>query len=292
MYSNVYALDIVSNTNIIKKSKEIYFSEKQPFSANQNKTKRMAAAENYDVKYYRCQWKIDPAVRYIKGIVSSIFIITNDASYIIYDLSDSLQVDSVKQGNNILSFSHQDNSLKINFNKVISKGTLDSATVFYHGVPPNTGFGSFENSFHDSIPVMWTLSEPYGSRDWWPCKNGLDDKADSIDVYIIAPSRYTSVSNGLRQSETIEGPNKITHWKHRYPIASYLVCMAITNYSEFINHVQIGNANLLMQTFCYPESQSLFQENTPLVLSELQYYSKIFGPYPFLKEKYGQVRVE
>jgi aminopeptidase N len=118
----------------------------------------------------------------------------------------------------------------------------------------------------------------------------LDDKADSIDVYITAPAQYTSVSNGLRQSKIIIGNEKITHWKHRYPIASYLVCLAVTNYTEFENHVEIGNTNLLMQTFCYPESLSLFQQNTPLVLASLQYFSKIFGPYPFIKEKYGQVQ--
>ena len=42
-------------------------------------------------------------------------------------------------------------------------------------------------------------------------------------MYIIThPSQYTAASNGLRQSETIDGTNKITHWKHRYPIATYL----------------------------------------------------------------------
>jgi len=45
-----------------------------------------------------------------------------------------------------------------------------------------------------------------------------------------------------------------------------------------------------MQTFCYPESLSLFQQQTPLVLASLQFFSKTFGPYPFIKEKYGQVQ--
>lgn len=198
LYSNAYDQYIGANINIIKESKEIYFSGKRPFSANENKEKRPEASENFDVRYYRCQWKTDPAVRYIEGMVSSFFVITSDASFIVYDLSDSLKVDSVKERNNFLSFSHHDNRLKINFNNPVSKGTFDSVTVFYQGVPPNTGFGSFINSTHDNIPVMCTLSEPYGSRDWWPCKNGLDDKADSIDVYITTPAQYTAVSNCLR----------------------------------------------------------------------------------------------
>jgi aminopeptidase N len=268
----------------------IAFSESRQLFHNLQTKAETASSKNFDVTYYRCEWKTDPAVRFISGSVTSYFFLDANSDHIVYDLSDSLQVDSVKQRNNSLSFSQADNSLQINFDQATSLKKLDSVSVYYHGVPPNTGFGSFINSTHDNIPVMWTLSEPYGSRDWWPCKNGLDDKADSIDVYISAPAQYTAVSNGLRQSEIISGDEKITHWKHRYPIASYLVCMAATNYDEFENHVEIGNTNLLMQTFCYPESLSLFEQNTPLVLASLQYFSKIFGPYPFIKEKYGQVQ--
>ena len=123
-------------------------------------------------------------------------------------------------------------------------------------------------SKHNNVPIIWTLSEPYGSRDWWPCKNGLDDKADSIDVIIIHPSQYKAASNGLLQSETLinGGTKKQTWWKHRYPIASYLVCMAVTNYSVFNNSVQLGSVNLPTQTFCFPEDQPSFQANTPFVL--------------------------
>jgi len=290
LYSNAYAQQEALNINIIKKTKEIAFAEGLAFSRMKKMVKRTGASSNFDVKYYRCQWKTDPEVRYLNGIVTSYFVITSATDYITYDLSDSLHVDSIKEKNNLLSFSRQDNTVKINFTSIKAEGSFDSISIYYQGVPPNTGYGSFVNSVHDSIPVLWTLSEPYGSRDWWPCKNGLDDKADSIDVYITAPLLYTAVSNGLRESEIISGSNKITHLKHRYPIASYLVCMAVTNYSEFTNYVLIGNTNLLMQTFCYPESLASFQNNTPLVLGELQFYSNIFGPYPFIKEKYGQVQ--
>ena len=45
-----------------------------------------------------------------------------------------------------------------------------------------------------------------------------------------------------------------------------------------------------MQTYCYPEDLSLFQANTPLVLTAMQLFDKTFGPYPFMKEKYGHVQ--
>jgi len=145
---------------------------------------------------------------------------------------------------------------------------------------------------HAGVPVMWTLSEPYGSRDWWPCKNGLDDKADSIDILVTTPVAYKAASNGLLQSETLSagGTKKTAWWKHRYPIASYLVCFAVTNYSVFTNSVQLGATSLPMQTYCYPENLGSFQANTPLVLNAMQLFHNLFGDYPFIKEKYGHVQ--
>ncbi len=249
-----------------------------------------SASNNFDIKYYRCEWTVDPSLPYISGNVTSYFIITNATDNISFDLMDDLTVDSVKQRNAPISFNHANNTVTIDFGSVKNEGVLDSITIFYQGVPPSNGFGSFVVSTHAGVPVMWTLSEPYGSRDWWPCKNGLDDKTDSIDIFITNPSQYTAASNGLRQSIIANGTTKVTHWKHRYPIATYLVCMAVTNYAEFNNSVMIGNTHLPMQTFCYPESLSLFQANTQLVLDAMQYYSRVFGEYPFIKEKYGHVQ--
>jgi aminopeptidase N len=248
------------------------------------------ASNNFDVKYYRCEWEVDPAVRFIKGKVTLYFTITAAGNSISLDLMSPLITDSVRQRNTLLNYQHANNVLQINFGSTISPGTFDSVTVYYKGVPPNTGFGSFIQDMHSGTPVMWTLSEPYGSRDWWPCKNGLDDKADSIDVIVTHPAQYRAASNGLLQSETMSGLNKITHWKHRYPIATYLICFAVTNYAVFTNTVQLGNINLPMQTFCYPENLAVFQNNTPLVLSTLQFYHNTFGDYPFIKEKYGHVQ--
>ena len=278
--------------NYIKQIDSIALSEQHSHARLMSKLafNTAASSNNFDVKYYRCEWQVDPAVRFIKGKVTVYFIITSATKTISFDLMDSLIIDSVKQQNTLLQNVHNNNSVQINFSENIPAGTFDSLSMYYHGIPPNSGFGSFVQSKHANVPIIWTLSEPYGSRDWWPCKNGLDDKADSIDIIITHPSQYKAASNGLLQSETSSGTNTITHWKHKYPIATYLICLAVTNYSVFNNSVQLGNTNLLMQTFCYPENLTLFQTNTPLVLDALLLYNNTFGEYPFIKEKYGHVQ--
>ena len=261
-------------------------------AGNNNIIENTSASNNYDVKYYRCEWEVNPSVRFINGKVTVYFIVTAAANNIQMDLMNPLIVDSIKQRNTLLTNQHSNNTLSINFTATINTGVLDSVTIFYSGVPPNNGFGSFEITTHAAVPVMWSLSEPYGSRDWWPCKNGLDDKADSIDIIITAPSQYKAASNGLLQSETLiaGGTKKLTYWKHRYPIASYLVCFAVTNYAVFNNSVLLGSTNLPMQTYCYPESLVSFQNGTQNVLNALQLFHNNFGDYPFIKEKYGHVQ--
>ena len=261
-------------------------------SGTTSTTDNLTAISNFDAKYYRCEWEVDPAIRYIKGKITVYYTVSVTGNSISLDLMAPLIVDSVKQRNMFLTKNHSNNVLQIDFPAAVNAGTFDSVSIFYQGVPPTTGFGSFIQSMHAGTPVMWSLSEPYGSRDWWPCKNGLDDKADSIDIIVTTPSQYKAASNGLLQSETLiaGGTKKTAHWKHRYPIATYLMCFAVTNYVVFNNAVQLGNVSLPMQTYCYPESLTSFQNGTQVALDAIQFYQTLVGEYPFIKEKYGHVQ--
>ncbi|MEO5967392.1 MAG: M1 family aminopeptidase [Ferruginibacter sp.] len=252
---------------------------------------RTQASSNFRVHYYNCTWKIDPAVRYINGKVGVHFIANSNLSSITLDLVSILNVDSVKRGDEIISYTQSNDKLEITFTNQIQSQQKDSVTIYYKGVPPSTGNGSFEKSSHAGKPIIWTLSEPYGSMDWWPCKNGLDEKADSIDVFIVHPDVYKSASNGLLQSET-PAPDSllITHWKHRYPIATYLICFAVTNYAVFESTVQLRTAQMPMVTYCYPEQLNYWRTYTPPVIEQLILFDSVLGTYPFIKEKYGHVQ--
>ena len=251
---------------------------------------RSQASSNFQVTYYRCTWDIDPAVRYIKGKVTSHFIINSPSNSISYDLAAQLTVDSVYYHGSKISFSRPTDLLQINFPGNIAAGQKDSVTIFYKGIPSNTAFGSFSQTTHSGVPVLWTLSEPYGSKDWWPCRNGVDDKADSIDIIISCPNAYRASSNGMLMDESDNGVTRTSFYKHRYPIASYLVAIAVTNYKVLNHSVQLGAVNLPMITYCYPEDENSFQQNTSKVLQALSIYHQYFGDYPFIKERYGHTQ--
>ena len=278
--------------NSALKTNSIALFEKERARTFHHQNKINAYNGNFDISYYRCEWQVDPSVQYINGKVTIYFKLTENSSSIAFDLKNNLIVDSILHQSDLLSYQHSNDVLTVSLNNPINIGTLDSISIFYQGIPDSGGLGSFKISTHEGTPVLWTLSEPYGSRDWWPCKNGLNDKADSIDIFITHPSSYKAVSNGMLQSETqIEGGARtITHWKHLYPLASYLVCMAVTNYSVLNNSIDLNGINLPMISYCYPESQAAFEDGLQNTSDAMLLYHQSFGSYPFIKEKYGHVQ--
>ena len=247
------------------------------------------ASANFDIHYLNCKWSVDPAIRYIQGSVLTGFTMVQRSNIITLDLMDQLKVDSVTSNGVKLNFYRPfDNTVVVSLGSFLNPGQKGSFEVHYKGVPPPSApFSSFTNSSHAGVPVIWTLSEPYGGRDWWPCKNGLNDKADSIDISITTPQQYTSSTNGLLVDETVEGGFRTTYWKHRYPIATYLVAFAATNYTILNSSVQLGDVDMPIMEHAYPEKVSEMVNAASLTARTLKLLHNSFTPYPFIKERYG-----
>jgi aminopeptidase N len=273
-----------------KNVNKIARSERQAHSKKISQSITLASG-NFTVHFYKCEWQLDPSKNYITGKVTPHFIITAPTDSLVFDLSHALKVNRVYMREQKLSFSQSSSeTLTIHFAKTYSTGEKDSLSIFYEGEPVGGGFGSFVQSDHNGTPVIWTLSEPYGAKDWWPCRNGLDDKADSIDIYVTHPSEYAVSSNGVLQSVTKNRGSTTTFYKHRYPIASYLVAIAVTDYSVFTDSVQLGNKSLPVISYVYPEDFETFQSDTYRMLNAMQLYNNKFTEYPFINERYGQTQ--
>ncbi|HNY01382.1 MAG TPA: M1 family aminopeptidase [Bacteroidales bacterium] len=248
-------------------------------------------ARNYDVSWYRCHWVVDPAVRAISGSVTTLFTVPGGAAdSVVFDMAAALVADSVLFHRLPVTWSHSGDRLRINLSPAVPSQGRDSVTVFYHGIPPDQGFGSFVQSVHNGVPILWTLSEPYGSSDWWPCRNGLSDKADSIDIFLEFPAGNRSAGNGILVSETQSGGTVVHHWKHRYPIAPYLVCMAVTNYAKYSHFVPFQGDTLRVDNYIYPEDSTSAASQTGIIVPMIQVYDTLFGTYPFQAEKYGHAQ--
>ena len=61
------------------------------------------ASDAFDVKYYRCEWTIDPAIRYISGKVTVYYVAKTAINTISLDLMSTMAVTEVKQRTNVLT---------------------------------------------------------------------------------------------------------------------------------------------------------------------------------------------
>lgn len=285
-------LIIAQNNSSIDAIDKIAQSERDANGWKMNRIKSNPMTNNYDLKYHRMEFYLDPAVDSIRGKITSYFApVINGFNQISFDMSDTLVVDSVLYHGTLVSYIHSSEVLQINLPNTISINTLDSISVYYEGVPVSTGFGSFIQTTHSGVPIIWTLSEPYGAQDWMPCKNSLTDKIDSIDVIITTPQINRVASNGLLVEEIQSGTNKIYHWKHRHPIATYLIGIAVTNYIYYSNYVPLGVDSFPVLNYVFPESDSVAKIQTPDIVKVIELYDSLLGVnYPFADEKYGHAQ--
>jgi aminopeptidase N len=113
------------------------------------------------------------------------------------------------------------------------------------------------------------------------------DKVDSLDFYINVPAGNKAASNGLLMDTLLVGNTITYHWRERYPIANYLIAMAVTNYYAYADTVPTRYGNIYVLNYCYPEDTASWHSGDSNVAASLQLYSGFFGQYPFIKEKYG-----
>ncbi len=248
--------------------------------------------QNYDITYHKLEFTVDPAVYAINGKVTTTYTALSNMNSVTFDLANELTVSTVKMNAQNLSFlENGNNELVITLPATQLTGTSATVEITYSGTPPNGGFGSFVTTTHNNNPILWTLSEPFGARDWWPCKQDLNDKANSIDVYITAPSQYIAVSNGIEpEAPVVNGANKTTHFHHNYPIPAYLIAIAVTNFSVYNQTAGTSPNQYPIINYIFPEDLATIQpqlDQTPLLLN---LYSNLFEIYPFHNEKYGHAQ--
>ena len=253
---------------------------------------------DYDVNYYDIDIEVDIDAELIYGFVEvHILPVVGDLESIQLDFVSGMTVDSVYL--NGATFNHFSDILSITLDGSYSVGEALAVGIQYHGHPVENGFQAFKFGYQfnnsQQAPMISTLSEPYGARTWWPCKDVPTDKADSVRIAITVDEDYQAVANGLLTSETSH-PNgtKTWVWEHKYPITPYLVSLAITDYTYWndMHHFADGDS-MLLEYWMYPASAtSSNMDRWNRTSDMMSIFSEYFGKYPFAEEKYGMAQFE
>ncbi len=252
----------------------------------------------YDVQHVHLDIAMDNQSVAIAGKANTAAkVLENNFTLYVFELNRRLTVDSVLINGQKANIEQQDDIVNVFMPVLLHTGAVFTATVYYHGLPETGTVFTFQSGMSNAEAGEWnsrvtySLSEPYYSKDWWPCKQSLQDKIDSADIWITVPDTLKAGSNGLLQSITPLPDNKSRYeWKTNYPTAYYLLSVAVSNYTDYSFTKQLpGGENVLVQNYVYnhPNLMNTYKKGIDSTGEMLSFFSELFGTYPFYKEKYG-----
>jgi hypothetical protein len=264
-------------------------------AAEQAAEKNLAAVsaanwQEYDISFYSLDLTINHVTKVIYGRVGIYGRPTIAAlDTVKINLNSVLTVDSVYDQTGNLVFSRPSGYVTVHLPNPVAQGEMFGFTVVYHGTPPSSGLMGFSFATHLSKPLITTLSEPYGAHDWWPCNDITVDKADSVDVIITADTSLVVSSNGLQVSDVNNGNGTHTvYWQERYPIATYLVSIALYPYNVWGDWYHYSPSDSMPLTyFVYPERDGASRPAYSVIPEMISILASRYGEYPFINEKYG-----
>ncbi len=285
------SLVLLANILISQYSEEYYCSKKSTFRSEQEQFLRAPSKNQntFDIGYYKLEIEIFPNIRKVRGTSEIHFTsLENSVNTIELDLNSNLVVSEVLIEGEKASFDHISNLLTINLGKKLKENDTLSVLVSYSGEPG----GTFHFDKDNGKDWIWSLSEPYGALDWFPCKNLPDDKIDSMDIVVTVPDKLMVVSNGTLQSEEVVQDKKTFHWKEKYPISSYLVSVAIHPYKIREDYYVYGdNDTMPVLNYILPSKFDANQEKYAIVPEMISVFAEYYGEYPFIEEKYGNAEI-
>lgn len=247
-----------------------------------------------DVKFYYITLDVSIDSPYIYGDV--FFIIEskiNNLTHITLDLTDSLGIDSISGA--ATSYTRSYDKIDIQLDRSYNKNETILFNIYYSGIPPvlNNTKGMRYETHGNFEPIIATLSTPYLAHLWYPCKDGPGDKVDSVYLDITIPdttinnNKLIAVSNGLLENVINENGKSTFKWRERYPIIPYYVMIAISNYAQFQQTINdsLGSYPILYNVF--KSDSNIALQGTLQLPDAINFFSDVFGPYPFRNEKYG-----
>ncbi|AKD03083.1 M1 family aminopeptidase [Pontibacter korlensis] len=256
--------------------------------------------QQYNVTFYKLDLHLERNSTYISGnVTTNANLQVAQLDTFAFELHPNFQIDSVLvNGRKQASISRNAGDVSVKLQTPVTAPAKVTAQIFYKGTAPSGASAAIGNGFSTArevnwggANVTWSLSQPYAGYEWWPTKQILTDKADSVHVFVTTSAENKVGSNGLL-TNTVQLPNnKVRYeWKSRYPIAYYLISVAVSDYLEYNLLANPTGAPTPIPIINYVYNTTTlnqFKSQIDLTVPLLETFSDLFTLYPFAKEKYG-----
>ena len=241
---------------------------------------------SFDVIYYDIHVTPDPETETMIGTNNITAISkTEGLSEITLDYGPEpeMGIDAISMNGTELDYTHEGEALTIYFDTPLSFDEIFTLNIDYSGEPVS--------GMHFNTGEIATFTEPSDSRYWYPCWDHPADKADSVSLHVTVPADWEVVANGLLTSIDDNGDTKTHHWHSNYPIATYLIAFASAEDYVVIDleyETQEGDT-MPMPQYVFEWQEDMGEISFETMPEMVAIEAELFGEYPFVDEKYGQV---
>jgi hypothetical protein len=272
----------------------------------------LSGQDDFDVLDYDLSISLETAAERITGSVSVRFQAAPGASSVrelVLDLDDALTVPTLsgvyRSDGTLLRFERLPGEVRVQLAPPLVAGTTQTVTVKFSGEPVQEyGLGlqfSRHGRFPDWFRSIYTMSEPYNARRWWPSKDRPDDKA-TLTLRVDAPEDLTVLGPGrfVSRLPTARDGRDVTVWREDSPIATYLVSLAASRYAdpeqEGLAWTHLSSVPPEVETpirvWAFPDEVADARGSWSVLPDMMRSFSDSFGEYPFAGEKYAHAEVQ
>ncbi len=237
------------------------------------------STDNYDVISYTLTIALDPDTRTIDA-QCDVGMESTEAGLTQFtlDLIGLTVTGVVEDGGTAVSWTHENEELRVTPSSPMSLGESRLFSVSYEGMP--TSGLRFTSSNGGTV---YTHSQPEDARGWFPCRDIPSDKADWYRGHITAPSDLLVASNGDLQGIVDNGDGtSTTSYFLDYPVPTYLISLAVSDYAIL---EQTTPSGIPIKSFVYPSHYDDAAYDWANMPAMFEFFETVFEPYPF--DTYG-----
>ncbi|MFO7655445.1 MAG: M1 family metallopeptidase [Bacteroidales bacterium] len=249
----------------------------------------------FDVIYYDLSLKIIPKGKKIAGQNSIWFVVTEPSKRIQIDLFDNYEIGNIFWNNTSLAYTREFNALFIEFPEQLGAGEIHCITISYSGKPQKAENPPWHGGFvwkRDIKRNHWAgvACEHLGASSWWPNKDHLGDKPDSMRISLEVPGKYMAVANGTFEGVTETGKKMKKYvWKVNYPINNYNATFYLGKFKHFTDTLLLNQNKLVLNYHVLPYNFEKAKKHFTQTKDILKFYDSVFGSYPFMNDGFALV---
>lgn len=250
----------------------------------------------YDVGFYDLAVRVDPGDSAVTGRLDLYATIVSPAGVVALDLDPLLVVARITPlgRDDELPFVRCGGRIRIELRRTFQPGERLALRVTYGGRPrvaprPPWDGGLTWGRTRAGAPWIATSNQMLGADVWWPVKDHVSDKPDSMAITVTAPADLVVATNGrLRGVDEAADGYRSWRWFVSTPISAYNVALNIAPYRTLDTTVaSVAGDSIPVSFYVLPEDYDKARKLFPEMLAHLAWYERRLGPYPFRADKYG-----